>query len=175
MTKVALVLSLPLAASLMVPVAAPAANEGAYAYATFGQIRDSVDKNAMDSLAGTPVQSSTRDNPLTVKLQLAYRFRQGWAIEGGIVESRDMAYDSSRGRLDRKYSIVNLSAAGILPLSDKFSATARIGVASSRVKVDGALTNGLTFDGGRRTAPTFGFGLKYDLGQNFSLRGDFDS
>jgi hypothetical protein len=153
---------------------AMADDSGFSVYATMGQVRDSVDRTAMDKQVASPGPSSSNDNPATIKLQLAYNFDQNWAIEGGIVQSNNVTYTTAQGQLSRKYTIVNASVAGTLPLGNGFSGMGRLGIANTRIVVGGVI-NTVQFTGGSRTDPTFGIGLKYDINQNFSLRADLDN
>lgn len=153
---------------------AMADDTGFSVYGTIGQVRDSLDKSVMDRLVGNAGPSSTNDNPTTLKLQMAYNFNRNWAIEGGVVGSNNLTYTTAQGQLSRKYTIVNISIAGSLPLGNGFSGTGRLGIAHTRI-VGGGDINGKTFATGSRTDPTFGIGLKYDINQNLSLRADLDN
>lgn len=142
-------------------------------------------------VAGVPVvtgvASSYTRNPFAYRLYLGYRFNESWAIEGGYTDFGQVQYkalvSSLLGGLYGSEvagtSAWSLSAVGRYPLTDELKLVGKLGVARSKntsqvtvlpavVSMAGA-SNNLA-----RTALTFGFGVQYQMTDNWELRADWD-
>ncbi|MDR0480377.1 MAG: outer membrane beta-barrel protein, partial [Gallionellaceae bacterium] len=92
----------------------------------------------------TGVSASVDDSDTAYKLQLGYQFNKYFALEGGYFDLGKAGVNGqfTGGRYDFtfKASGVNVSALGILPLSDDFSIFGKLGAAYTSAKADNFAT-----------------------------------
>lgn len=91
---------------------------------------------------------------------LGYQYNQNFAIEG---EYTDLGRFTTAAAVTGKSSVWGLSAMGILPFENRFSAFGKLGVARSDTSTSAAT-------GTKRTAATYGLGGQYDATPMIGLR-----
>lgn len=169
---------------LSTAVAAPAfaADNGFYVLGAVGQTTN-FSKTTTDSdliaLGVTGLVSSANSTDTAYKLQAGYQLNTNFAIEGGYVDLGKFTYNATATNvagaigITAEVSVWNLSAVGILPLGNQFSALGKLGVAEVRSSCSS--TANVTTSCPSKTDLTYGLGVKYDLTSAVSLRGDWDS
>lgn len=120
------------------------------------------------------------DNQVGYKLYGGYQFHRNFAVEGGFFDlgEFDYGYTGAPGTIsgNTRYRGLNLDLVGIMPLSDRFSAFARLGVAYTRARSDVATTG--AFTAGSRSenswGPKFGVGLEYAFTPSLAVRAEWE-
>jgi len=156
---------------------------GWYIGANIGQSKASIDAER--------IQASLEDNGFGVssidedssnqgyKAYLGYQFGTYLAVEGGYFDLNDFSFLANtspitdfRGETGLKGW--NLDLVGILPLTERFSATARIGVtqndAKTRYSSNGLINTAAYNHDDSYTKHKFGLGLHYQLSPQFTIR-----
>ena len=116
---------------------AMADNSGFYGGINLGQSRANIDDKriAREMLSGGFTTTSIKDDDEDIGFKIfgGYQFNEYFAIEGGYFDLGEFEFKATtvpagtlNGRIELKG--VNLDAVGILPITDKFSAFARVGV-----------------------------------------------
>lgn len=179
---------------LVVPVmfgtaSAYAADTGFYAGASLGQSKlsdfDASDLDAELASVGITSSSSVDDTDTGWKLFAGYRFMKYFAVEGAYVNFGEATAHSiitapSAGTVDTtaEADAWTLSALGILPLNEKFSLFARVGLNIWDAEVSATGTGGggsASFsDDADGTDWVYGVGAAYDITQNLSVRGEWE-
>lgn len=186
-TKVMLVFasSLPLMMSANVQAQEHSSykQNGWYLGANIGQSKASIDAER--------IQASLEDNGFGVssidedssnqgyKAYLGYQFGTYLAVEGGYFDLNDFSFLANtspitdfRGETGLKGW--NLDLVGILPLTERFSATARIGLtqndSKTRYSSNGLINTAAYNHDDSYTKHKFGLGLQYDLSAALTLR-----
>jgi OOP family OmpA-OmpF porin len=125
-----------------------------------------------------PVGSNLNNNGLAGRVAIGYQFNQNLAFELGYLQLKNgkykqVAYPFPIGTEKLKQNAIDLAAKGILPLSDKFNAYGKLGVAY--------LTSDITFNGKdgienkdygiakHKLAPEAAVGVSYDITPNVSV------
>ncbi|WP_435628338.1 outer membrane beta-barrel protein [Candidatus Ferrigenium straubiae] len=168
-----------------------ATDEGFYVLGSVGQTRVSYPQAATDAAltnaGAVGVVSTASNNPTAFKLQAGYQINQNFAVEGGYIDLGKISY-SATGTVGGvagtatetdKAEAWNISAVGILPFGNSFSAIGKLGVASVRSNANAAVTlagiGTATLGASKsKTDLTYGLGIKYDISKNFAVRGDWD-
>lgn len=129
---------------------------------------------------GFAVTGTTDDRTDTgYKLYGGYRFHRYFAVEGGYFNLGKFDFTATTvpaGTLTGNIKVqgLNLDLVGILPISDRFSAFGRIGVANARTKDSfsgtGAAAAFSTSRSERDTNLKVGLGLQYDFTYNLGMR-----
>ena len=99
-----------------------------------------------------------------------YQFNRYFALEGAYTDFGKIEPEALGSELEA--DAVSLTAVGIVPITDKFSAYAKAGF--SRWNLDTelpALTNTADDSG---TDPTYGLGVQYKINDAFALRGEYN-
>lgn len=176
-------------ASLGVLLAAPALAQDTshyYGGVSVGQSKTEVDANGVTSglLPGVSAASSTTDEKDTAyKLFGGYQFNRNLAIEGGYFNLGNNSFNAVTtpvGTLagETKAQGINLDLVGTLPLTERFSALARIGAhhtwSKSTFSGTGAAaavaSSSKRDDGGYKV----GLGLQYELNPSMWIRGELE-
>jgi OOP family OmpA-OmpF porin len=162
-------------------------NTGWYAGANAGRSSATVDNAritrelAANGLATTSI--ADRERSTGYKLYGGYKFNPNFALEGGYVDLGKFGFTANTlpaGSLngDIRLRGFNLDAVGILPLSERFSAQARIGLASmqARDNFSGTGAVGVSNPNPSKRATNYkvGLGLEYAISPNLGLRGDLE-
>ena len=160
---------------------------GWYAGANAGRSSATVDnvritrELAANGLATTSI--SDRERSTGYKLFGGYKFNPNFALEGGYVDLGKFGFTANTlptGTLngDIRLRGFNLDAVGILPLTDRFSAQARVGLASIQARDNfsgtGAVSVSNPNPSKRDTNIKLGVGLEYAINPNLSVRGDLE-
>lgn len=167
-------------------IALPAvAQEGGYSYGGIGigQSRAKVDEQASAStLLGAGISTDILDNDrndTAYKVFGGYQFNRHFALEAGYF---DLGKFGFTGRTSNDTTLngqtrargLNLDLVGTLPLSDNWSALARIGAAYARVqdRFDGTATTGLANTDFRKSGTNLkvGVGLQYAFSPSMLAR-----
>lgn len=161
---------------------------GWYLGGNYGQSRSNIDnKKISDSLLGagfaTPaIHDDDRDHGF--KVFGGYQFNRYFALESGYFDLGRMSFGadtlplgSLNGRLDTKG--LNLDMVGILPITGKLSAFARLGVTRARTTDAFSGTGAVVVvnpDPVARRAwnPKAGVGLQYQINETFGLRAELE-
>lgn len=138
----------------------------------------------MDSIvtaAGGVGYTSSYSKHTFCKLQAGYQINKNFAAEGGYLGSTNSTYSAAGGNLGAGLSASgsisgwNLTAVGILPVSNQFSLLGKLGVADIRTSATvsgGGLVVGAS---GSKSDLTYGIGAKYDFTNAIFARFDIDS
>jgi OOP family OmpA-OmpF porin len=177
-------------ASLGALIAAPApalAQDTSHTYVgvSVGQSRTEVDANGITSglLPGVSATSSSTDEKDTAyKVFGGYQFNRNLAIEGGYFNLGNNSFSavtSPAGTLagETKAQGLNLDLVGTLPLTERFSALARIGAHHTWSKSTFSGTGAAaTAAGGKRDDGGYkvGLGLQYELNPSMWVRGELE-
>lgn len=135
-------------AAIFAPVFA--ADEGAYAGVQVGW--------------GHYTFSDTPNSVTDYGIRAGYHFNKNLAVEGGYTRFGSTNSSLTSTGYVQAYAI-NVSALGIIPFGEAFSAYGRYGLASVTTDVG----SGLTF-GRSKTGVTFGIGAQYKLNQQVGFR-----
>jgi OOP family OmpA-OmpF porin len=117
---------------------------------------------------------SEDDREIGGKLYGGYQFHPNFAVEAGFFHlgSFDYSYSGLAGTVNgtSRYRGLNLDLVGTLPVTDRFSAFARVGAAYTRART--------TFGGVGRTesdwGPKVGLGVEYAFTPQLSVRGEWE-
>ena len=179
-----LTLAVVTVAGLALAPTAFAMDDGWYMLAGVGRTTSNSDKSTLDSAvaaAGGVGFSSSLNEPTVYKLQAGYKINKNFAVEGGYLGSNNEAYTAQGGNLATPLNASahvtgwNVTAVGILPLSEQFSLLGKLGIANIRgsATVSGG---GITVSAdGTKTSATYGIGAQYDFTKQFFGRFDVDS
>ena len=166
---------------------AQAQDPGWYLGANIGTSKGKIDDARITSgLLGDGFSAATidnRDRSTGGKLFGGYAFNRYFALEGGYFNLGTFGYTATtvpQGTLDGNLKLqgVNFDAVGSLPLSERFSLFARLGVTYAQAK-DTFAGTGL----GNTLSPTqsksaanykFGGGLQYDVSKHVALRAEVE-
>lgn len=175
------------AVSLALGLASGAAMaDGWYAGFSVGQSRfDSVSKSEIDAalVAGGlgGVSSSLDDTDTAYKAHLGYMIDPHFAVELGYVDLGKLNYDATftspgpgTGHGDVKADGVTLELVGSLPVAERFSLLARLGIIKPHVKLDVSAAGGGGSASASTTATnvrfTYGLGAQYDFTPSIGAR-----
>ena len=162
-------------------------NTGWYAGASAGRSSATVDNARITrQLAGSGFATTSiadRDRSTGYKVYGGYQFNPNFALEGGYVDLGKFGFTANTlpaGSLngDIRLRGFNLDAVGIMPLSEKLSAQARLGVTSMQARDNfsgtGAVGAGNPNPSKRETNFKIGVGLEYAITPNLGVRGDLE-
>jgi OmpA-OmpF porin, OOP family len=172
-----------LAALAAVPAAAQDKN-GWYAGGSIGRTGASIDDNRITrGLAGqglTTLSIDDRDTNHGYKVFGGYQFHPNFAVEAGYFDLGHFGYTARTnpaGSLsgDVRFKGVNLDLVGLWPITDKFSALARVGVTSERARGNFSSTGAVSLPfaastSERATNVKFGAGVMYDFTPSLGVR-----
>lgn len=167
-----IILALMAIAGLAGATTAFASDSGGYVLAGVGRTTNSSDKSTLDSALtalGHTGFSSTINEPTVYKLQVGYKVNKNFAVEGGYLGSNNETYTAQGGSLaapaNASANITgwNVTAVGILPLSEQFSLLGKLGVANIRESVTLSGAGGSRSADGTKTDVTYGIGAQYDF------------
>jgi OOP family OmpA-OmpF porin len=132
-----------------------------------------------DALRNQGITSSTSldNNDTAYSLNIGYKFNPYFAVEGGYTDLGKYGFSSNvtapaATTLNGNYKVdgVNLSAVGILPLSNGFSVYGKAGVFRASTDLDvsssGAVATSSTSN--HSTNPTYGLGASYDITKDWT-------
>jgi hypothetical protein len=151
---------------------------GPYVYGTVGTALAHINKGYVDSQVsasqgGATIDSSVKGNPTTFKLNAGYQLRYNIGFELGYTSTGSFAYSTSApssAQASEKLQIWDLALAAGYVLGSGFIVVFRGGVANVHVSSSGSIAN----FGGSATNGYGGLGFKYALGENLSVRADWD-
>jgi OOP family OmpA-OmpF porin len=174
-----------LAATVIASTCAVAADAGWYGGANIGQSRANVDNGRITSqllTAGLTTTSITNNEHDTgYKLYGGYRFNRYFAAEGGYFDLGKFGFSAATlplGTLNSNIKVqgLNLDAVGILPITDKFSAFGRAGLAYAQTRDSFSGTGAVLVvnpnPSKNDTNYKFGAGLQYDFTQSLGMRAE---
>jgi OOP family OmpA-OmpF porin len=164
---------------------AAADDAGWYVGANAGQSRAKIDDTRItgDLLAAGFSTTALKDDDLhfAYKLFGGYQFNRYFALEGGYFDLGRFGFTANTNPLagltgETKLKGANLDAVGILPLTDKFAAFARIGYSYSYAKDDFAGYGAVVVQNPQPSEHSsnykFGFGLQYAITQSWGVRAE---
>ena len=164
---------------------AVAADPGWYAGANVGQSRAKIDDARITStLLGAGFTATTivdDDRDTGYKLFGGYQFNRNFAVEGGYFNLGKFGFTATTvpaGTLngDIKLQGLNLDAVGILPITDRFSAFGRAGLAYAQTRDSFTRTGAVTVANpnprSNDTNYKLGVGLEYALTDALGLRAE---
>jgi OmpA-OmpF porin, OOP family len=131
---------------------------------------------------GAALSSFSRDTRDTgFKVFGGYQFNRNFALEGGYFVLGKLGYSATTtpaGTVDAQFKLngANLDLLGKLPLSDNWTALARVGVAAGRSRVTYVTTGpvALADTSKRNTNPKLGLGLEVAVGTGMLVRGEVE-
>src|SRR5690606_9992922 len=113
---------------------------GGYIGGNVGRTWADFDDPAITTPAATTTLTSEDDTEIGYKLFGGYQFHRNFALEAGFFDLGrfDAGFAGAPGTIDSSTRIrgLNLDLVGIMPLTDRFSAFARLGAAYSRARSD---------------------------------------
>ena len=110
------------------------------------------------------------DSPLGWRILAGYEFTENFAVEGAYVNSGE-AEDTIQGvDIEAELKGFTVSGIGLLPVSDSVKLFGKLGYYNGETE---ASAFGVTVDEDE-SGLTLGAGLRFDLGNNFAIRGEFD-
>lgn len=185
--KTLLQLALTLALPLALPVTAFAQESGAYVGLGGGRAYADIDRGGLDSpfqCGGYRlVRLQTEENDYNFKLLGGYDFNSNIALEGSYYDLGEFDFDAAllpaanmKGEVSRLHGFA-LDLVGTLPVRNKLSAFARLGVNNAKVDQDfigNAIGTGLVDRSDRGWNEKYGVGLRYDVDDVFSLRAEVE-
>lgn len=181
---------------------AAAGDDGWYLIGSVGQTSvRGIDQEALDAILIDGIQSggiaiidgdsSVDDSDTTFEIGVGYQVGENFAAELTYVDLGEASYSAS-GTLTDGVSIVDLNVGltaqakapvvsflGIWPVSDRFAAFARLGLAFVRTEADATAS----LDGGdsitlpesaNQTSFVYGLGVEYDCSDRFALRAGYN-
>jgi len=175
-------LGLAVLAAIATPFAA-ADDTGWYGGVNVGQSKAKIDDGRItgkllgSGLATSSISNDDRDTGY--KIFGGYKFNRNFAVEGGYFDLGRFGFSATTapaGTLNGNIKLkgLNLDAVGILPITEKFSAFARVGVtyAEARDSFSGTgAVNVINTNPSKREANLkFGGGLQYDFTQSLGMR-----
>ena len=174
-----------LAALAAQPVLAQQDKHGWYAGGNIGRTGASIDdERIIRGLAGQGLVTTSiedRDEDRGYKVFGGYQLHRNFAVEAGFFDLGSFGYTARTappGSLsgDIRVKGLNLDLVGILPITERFSALARVGVTSARTKGNFATTGAVRMPyssanpSERATNVKFGAGLMYDFTPSLGMR-----
>ncbi|MCY7319331.1 MAG: OmpA family protein [Ramlibacter sp.] len=175
-------LGLAITAVLASPLAM-AQDSGGYVGFNVGQSQATIDDvrigNSLRSQGFTSVSIADDDSDNGYKIFAGYQFSRYFALEGGYFDLGEFGYTATTvpaGTLTGAIELrgVNLDLVGMLPITEKFSAFARVGANHAEAKDTftgtGAVTVGNRNPSKRDTNYKFGVGLEYDFTESLGMR-----
>lgn len=167
---------------------AVAADQGSYVGFAIGQSKTKIDQGDIDSAfasLGLGASTSVDDTDIGFKVYGGYQFNKNFAMEGGYTDfgkftSHSVITSGGSGTGDgewKGYSI-DLSALGILPLSDQFSLFGRGGI--SLWNLDFSFTAagpggvGIASESKSGVSPLLGIGATFNFTPQLALRAEFE-
>jgi OOP family OmpA-OmpF porin len=164
---------------------AAADNSGWYGGVSVGQSQAKIDDERITSslLQGglTTTSINDRDRDTGYKLFVGYQFNKNFALEGGYFDLGEFGFTANTvplGTLDgnTKLKGLNFDLVGILPITEKFSAFARVGVNYAEAKDSFTGTGAVTVLNAnankRDTNYKYGLGLQYDFNGPLAVRAE---
>ncbi|HEX5094236.1 MAG TPA: outer membrane beta-barrel protein, partial [Burkholderiales bacterium] len=125
--------------------------------------------------------SRREDNKdVTYQLGVGWRFNPYWAVEIAGADMGDYSIDIediATNRLVATHEVKGFKTAvlGIWPLTERFSAFAKLGIASTKATVSGTL-NGTPFSANeKRNSPLAGFGVQWMFWKNIGVRAEYEN
>jgi OOP family OmpA-OmpF porin len=176
-----------LACAVVLGNAALAQDTGWYLGLNLGETRAKIDNerisNELVGIGLTLADIEKQENSKGYKLYGGYQVNRNFAIEGGYFSLGDFGFTAStlapgtlRGNL--RLQGLNLDAVGTLPLTSKFSLTARVGLnyadTVDRFSGTGAVNVRNPNPGTRETNLKVGLGLQYALTDKWLVRADLE-
>jgi OOP family OmpA-OmpF porin len=156
-----------------------------YIGANVGQSRSEIDKeqisrNLLES-GFTSVSISSDERDIGYKLFGGYQFNRNISLEGGYFDLGEFDFTATTlpmGTLDGKINLkgLNLDLVGTLPITETFSAFARVGLNYADIQGTFSGTGNIIADdpkpSSRDTNYKFGVGLQYDLSESLGVRAE---
>jgi OOP family OmpA-OmpF porin len=165
-----LIAAAPLALGLEAHAQSPAGTTGFYG--GLGAGRTDID------IGTAGIAGSTDKNDTAWKIFGGYQFNQNLAVEGGYVDLGKASVVGTQGgapasaTLDAQ--VWQAAAVGSLPLNPQIALTGKLGLAYADTDTSGSI-GGAAFGGSdSKVAPTYGFGLRYDVTKTFGIRGEWE-
>lgn len=154
--------------------ATPALAEGYYAALDAGQAK------AKDACTGVPGGwSGCNDTSSFFRIAGGYQFTPMWGTELSYANAGTTSLGSgvilgTAVSGDYKVSSVQFAGTGTFPISGAFSILAKLGIASTDLKIT-ASGGGVTVDqSATKTKLSYGVGLQYELTRNVSVRAQYE-
>jgi OOP family OmpA-OmpF porin len=171
-------------AGLLGASTAVAGDDGLYLLGEVGRITGNGGQSLLDhglTAAGAVGFSSSVNAPTLYKLQAGYQINRNWAVEGGYLGADNAHYSAAGGSLRRAVTGTasingwDLTAVGILPVSDKFSLLGKIGIADMQEKATTQRAGVSSSTSSTKTDLTYGIDAKYDFTDTIFMRVGLDS
>jgi OOP family OmpA-OmpF porin len=149
-------LAVIVALAFVAPAAAQQQDRGFYAGASLGQSKA---KSSCDGLAGTGI--SCEDTDTAWKVFGGYQFMRHFAVELGYSDLGEVTATAGANRLSVESSAFELVGVGILPVADRFSVFAKVGL----YRADTEATSNIAALNGKEnnTDLTYALGARYDF------------
>ena len=170
-----------LAAAFAFACGGPAfAQEGrAYLGAGIGQAKaDGVCDEIRTLVTGFGSVSSCDEKDTAWKLFGGYRFNPNFALEGTYVDYGSIkANGQTFGvpfSISGDASAFGLAAVGILPLANRVSVFGKLGLLRTEIDVTASGVGGAGSESESDTGLHIGIGVMFDIGQNFSVRAEWE-
>ena len=113
---------------------------------------------------------SFKDNPFGWRLLAGFDFNENFAIEGSYINSGEAEDDIQGENVKAELSAFVVSVVGLIPVSETVRLFGKLGYYSGETEVTAF---GITLDEDADGA-TAGAGVRFDMNNNFVIRGDLD-
>lgn len=151
---------------------AVAADEGFYVAIDAGQSR------AKDACTGIPAGFSCKNTGTAVRIGGGYQFNNNVGAE---LSYGDYGSNKASGTVagipiaaSLKASGFEAALVGLLPLSESFALTGKLGIANTKIKGQG-VSGGFTVSASATsTTGSYGIGMRYDLSKSVALRAQYE-
>ena len=157
---------------------------GWYAGGNLGRTGASIDNDRITrALAGQGLATLSiddRDTDRGYKIFGGYQFHRNFAVEAGFFDLGRFGYTATTSRPgslsgDVRFKGVNLDLVGLWPITERFSALARVGVTSERARGNFSSTGAVSrpfaaTTSERATNVKFGAGVMYDFTPSLGVR-----
>ncbi len=174
-------IKLTLSALLLATTSCAAMAGNMYVVGSYGYSMFQLDRGALDSrrvvIATNGYTSSLDENSTAVQLKLGYQFTPNIAVEAGYADIGKSRYKASYtgGSVDvtAKATGLTFAALGIVPINDKFSAFAKLGMIDAKADVSVTAPAGATSlrsDSTTKWRPVYGIGGIYNASKEIGVR-----
>lgn len=148
--------------------AAVASESGVYGAFDLGQSK------MADACTGIPAGVSCTNTATAFRVAGGYQVNKNFGIEANYMDSGKTTASGFGVTVDGGVTGFGVAAVGMLPLSETFALTGKIGVESMSLKVTGTGFGVAVSQSASNTNATFGVGMKYNLTPSVALRAQYE-
>jgi OmpA-OmpF porin, OOP family len=176
-----------IAVAVLAALSTPAVAAGPwYVYGAVGMDKFEVNKGEIDdelaAITGVRPSSSLDDKDTMIAFQVGYKVNRNFALEAGYYDLGKATYRATfPGAVTATEDVMatgwGLSAVGILPMADKFSLFARLGMIDGKIeetaRVSGPGGSASASATATKWKPMYGIGAMYDFTDAVTVRAEY--